>query len=310
MLSVIFLVFSCKNGEESRTLKRQELPDVEVSADVDKVEAVIGDKILYSINISSVPGIKVNVEELGEDIAGFKVVDWHGEGPKEVDDRIKMSRVYKLRADAVGSYIIPSVKVTYLDESGGENEINTEEIYVQIKSAIGADEEFKDIIDIKPLVDVKAGYSTVIIIIAALILLIAGAAICMIYLKKRKKEKIAPPVSAHETAFKELDELKSSDLLKEKKVKTFHFRLSEIFRGYLEARLSFNASEWTTEEILPVLENKVCLDRVLKDLVRNLLRNTDIVKFTDFVPEDKETLLELSRAYRFVEQTIQKDEVS
>ena len=79
MLSVIFFIFSCGNGEESRTLKRQELPDVEVSADVDKVEAVIGDKILYSIRISSVPGIKVNVEELGEDIAGFKVVDWHGE---------------------------------------------------------------------------------------------------------------------------------------------------------------------------------------------------------------------------------------
>ena len=88
----------------------------------------------------------------------------------------------------------------------------------------------------------------------------------------------------------------------------YHFRLSEIFRKYMEQRYSFSASEWTTEEILPYVQRELKLDDVLNDLVVSVLLNTDLVKFTDCVPDDKDSSLELLRAYKFVDQTMVREE--
>jgi hypothetical protein len=307
LLIVALLIFSCGKKEKDNYVKQLKLPPVVIEASVDKVQATTMDTILYSIDISSVPGLKVNIPEVGENIIGFRIIDLGEEKPRQIDDRIKLNKWYKLQADIIGSYIIPSVKVSYEDANGSEEKLETSEIFVQVKSAIGENEEFKDIIDIKPLIDVKVGYPrTALILIISSIVLICAAAL-IIYLRKKKRKEFAKPLLAHEIAFKELDELKNSNLLNDKKVKIFYFMLQEIVRRYIESRFLFNASEWTTEEILPVVKKDLGFEAVLIELIESFLKNTDLVKFTDFIPRKNNIQLEVSMAYKFVEQTIKKE---
>ena len=302
------LIFSCGKKEKDSSVAQQELPSVVIEAFVDKVQATTGDIILYSIDISSVPGLKVSVPEVGERIAGFRIIDWGEERPKQIDDRIRLNKWYKLRADIIGSYIIPSFRVSYLDADGSEKALETSEVFIQVKSSIGEDEEFKDIIDIKPLVDIKVEYRGISLISVIFGIFVISSALLLVALKVSMTKKHEPPLPPHEVAFNELDKLRYSRLLKEMKIKEFYFKLSEIVRSYMESRFLFNASEWTTEEILPVVKKDLGLDYVLRELIESFLRNTDLVKFTNFIPSNEKIQLELSMAYKVVEQTIEKKE--
>jgi hypothetical protein len=287
---------------------KKEIPDFSAKCIVDKVEATVGDIVLCTVEINHKPSIQASVTDLADKISGLKVIDSNTEEPREVDSLIRTTILYKLQADTAGSYIIPSLKVKFIDEAGNEDEITTDEIYIKVKSAIGHDEEFTDIIDIKPLAFIKVDYSDTIIIIVGVTALIALIALFIIYRIRRERDEVMVLIPAHELAFKELDKLKDSSLLSEGNVKAFHFKLSEIFRRYMEARYSFNAFESTTEEILPVLEKRPGVDEVLKGMAKTLLRTTDLVKFTDFILGDNESMMELSRAYKFVQQTMEKEE--
>ena len=55
------------------------------------------------------------------DIAGFRIIDVGSEEPREEGDRRIEERWYKLRADLVGSYVLPPVEVAYRPVPAGEN---------------------------------------------------------------------------------------------------------------------------------------------------------------------------------------------
>ena len=307
---LLLLALSCAKQEEEKSIPiGPDAPDVVVNATVSKVEATIGDVLDFTIVLSAKPGISVAMPELAKDIDGLKIIDRGAEEAKELDDRIMTRAWYKLQTETVGSIIIPKLKVSYVDSAAEVNELATDDIYITVKSSIAEGEQVEDIIDIKPLVNVSAGLSRemlIALIAAGVILLLIVVAV--IYYKKKRREEHLLIIPPHEIAFKELDALKATGLLADGEVKQFHFRLSEIFRKYLEQRYSFSASEWTTEEILPHVKWGLMLDSVLNDMVTSVLKKTDLVKFTDHLPEEKVSSLELSRAYKFVEQTIEKEE--
>ena len=75
----------------------------------------------------------------------------------------------------------------------------------------------------------------------------------------------------------------TEDIFQKKGEKHFHFRLSEIFREYLEGRFSFGATDMTTEEILKRLSDFADFDSAQKATIGNLLEETDKVKFADML---------------------------
>lgn len=136
-----------------------------------------------------------------------------------------------------------------------------------------------DIHDIKP--PEKFGYNPMWLWygVAIILLFIITGLLVMIYryFKKRRNkiESAVSKLSPEETAYRLLREIKG---LRDSNGKEYYFKLSAIFRGYIQERFDIDALEMTTEELLPkVLTLK--FDPDLKSDIKSFINISDPVKF-------------------------------
>jgi hypothetical protein len=303
-LGCCFLLLACNRGTQKPGGVAEALPPVEAMAQVDRATATTGDPIRYTLTATSDPQIEVTIPEMGAQIAGLRIIDIGSTGPLERDGRKIMSRWYELRADVVGSYIIPGAVFTYRDEQGKTQDLKTAQIFIEVKSVIEDTEAATDIKDIKPLAIIPRDYTVIIVLSLAFLLLIAlvGGGI-YIYRTRFRKTMATPSSPAHELALQELEQLRKEDLISKGIYKEHYFKLSEIFRRYLERRFHFQAVEHTTEEILPALRNLNGVDEKEKATAQQFLRHTDLVKFAKHIPDTDEVENEHQEAVTFIHKT-------
>ena len=237
------------------------------------------------------------------------MIDLGENGPREIEDRLVLEKWYTLKADLVGSYILPPVTVPYEYEDK-EDVASTAQIFVEVESVLHKDGTSEDIRDIKPLAAIERDLRRLIIISAlsgiAAIFVLAGI---IVYVRKRKsRERVIPARPAHEIALERLQKLQQKNFIETGNVRFYYFELSEIFREYLENRFSFFAVEQTTEEILQEIGQETRLEELQRDAARQFLKNTDWVKFAKHNPLAEEIERDYGAAVRFVEQT--KEEMS
>ena len=63
------------------------IPTIEVQAKTDRTTATIADPIVFTISALYAPGIKVQIPEIGSQLAGLRITDFGEEGPVEIDTR-------------------------------------------------------------------------------------------------------------------------------------------------------------------------------------------------------------------------------
>ena len=304
ILGCCFLLPACNSSIQKPVGVTEALPPVEAMAQVDRATATTGDPIRYTLTAISDPRIEVTIPEMGAQIAGLRIIDIGSTGPLERDGRTIIERWYKLRADVVGSYIIPGAVFTYRDEQGTTQELKTAQIFIEVKSVIEDSEAATDIKDIKPLAIIPRDYTFIVGLSLALVLLIVliGGGI-YIYRTRFRKTMAILSRPAHELALQELEKLKKEDLISKGIYKEHYFKLSEIFRRYLERRFHFQAVEHTTEEILPALYNLKDVDEQEKGTAQQFLRHTDLVKFAKHIPDTDEVENEHQEAVTFIHKT-------
>ena len=304
VLGCCTLLLACNRGVQKPGGVTEPIPPVEVMAQVDRATATTGDPIRYTLTATSDPQIEVTIPEMGAQIAGLRIIDIGSTEPLERDGRKIIERWYELRADVVGSYIIPGAVFIFRDEQGQKQELKTAQIFIEVKSVIEDAEAATDIKDIKPLSIIPRDYTFMIGLSVALLLLIAliGGGI-YIYRTRYRKTMATPSRPAHELALQELDQLKKEDLINRGICKEHYFKLSEIFRRYLERRFRFQAVEHTTEEILPALHNLKGVDEKAKGTAQQFLHHTDLVKFAKYIPDADEVENEHQEAVNFIHKT-------
>jgi hypothetical protein len=146
--------------------------------------------------------------------------------------------------------------------------------------------QMTDIHDIKP--PIKHGFNPVILYYALLgvvILALVGAAL-RYWNKRRIKEwdALTAPLSPDEAAHRLLDELRGA---RDITGKEFYFRLSAIFRGYIQGRFNMDALEMTTEEFVPRID-ELGMDQDLRQQLKMLALFADPIKFAaEPASEDK-----------------------
>ena len=128
---------------------------------VDRAVATTGDLITYRVEVDADPAYQVEIPEAGAEIAGFRIVDVGREEPLEKGGRVVRQQWYQLRADLVGSYVLPPVAVRYRRAGAAETDPwqtqSTSEIFVEVESVLPTEGEATDIRGLKPLREVRPG---------------------------------------------------------------------------------------------------------------------------------------------------------
>lgn len=301
------LLSACRNEVAPVGPDDDPRPPVEARASVDRAAATTGDVITYTVTVDHDSAYEIDIPEAGAEIAGFRIIDVGREDDREVDGRSIVERWYRLRADLVGSYVLPPVRVTYrlaTDSSGedgaSEETIETSEIFVEVESVLPDDGEATDIRDIKPLrhpasripwVWIAVGTGVVLIIVVIVVLL------------RRRSQIVPPPPPPHEIAFAALDALRATEWTDPEAVRRFYFAISHTLREYVEGRWELNATDLTSEEIIANLDTISDLEVSQVDQLQTFLVDTDQVKFAKHVPVQEEIEGTYERALSFVEST-------
>lgn len=278
-------------------------PPVELRTAIDKTEATTGDILLYEVVVERAAEIDVDLGEPGAAIGGFRIVDMGRDAPAHKGQRVIERRWYKLRADLVGSYIVPPVTAgfsTGAEANGTSQQLLSSPIYVEVTSVLGQEGNATDIRDIKPLEAIPRTRWGVWLMSGAVPVV---GAVAFLFWRRRRGKLELPPLPAHEIAYQALNSLRELDLAEGATARRYCFLLSEILRAYVEARFGLNATDLTTPEILARVDE---LRRVAgddKERLRRVLDATDRVKFAD----ERSSVGVLSTAYEdaltFVEHT-------
>lgn len=131
-----------------------------------------------------------------------------------------------------------------------------------------------------------------------------GALLIRWWLTRPKAAPTLRTVPAHELALKALAALKSRGYMEEGKAELFYVELSAIVRLYLEQRFELHAPEQTTEEFIRSSSQSTALSQEHRQLTRDFLEQSDLVKFARFAPGQHDMQFALSAAERLVKETI------
>jgi hypothetical protein len=280
-------------------------PPVAVDASVDRAETHVGDLVTYRLVVDREASIPVEIPALASGAGGFDVVD-STSNRREGRGRVVEERRFVLRTFEVGKHEIPEAIVRY-GEKSAEKTASAPAIDVEVKSLLPEDATAEiQPRDVKPPLPLPAEKPKWALWVGAAIAIV-GAAVVLLFARRRRAAAPAapaePPRPPHEIALRDLRALRARDLPGKGEIDLHVVELTGIVRRYIEARFGVSAPEMTTDEFLAEVGRGRLLDAAPSELVRDLLRRADLVKFAAYRPTRFEADELLAAAERFVEQT-------
>ncbi len=293
--------------------ENQSLPPVEIQASVDKPVATVGDLIRFKIELRTEKDIRPQEPTPLKPKEGLIYIKREIPEIRFENDRNIAIFYYIFRADLVGRFAIPSIKIKFLapySKTPGtpiEGSITSPETFVEVRSVLQTKEGPPTLQDIKPLIEIERSWVRYWPYALAIILFVL---LIYYFVKKRQRILIKPQfkpiklIPCHVLALQELETLKKKNLLTQGEVREYHFELSDIFRKYLGTRYSFPALDRTRQEIFDCLGKNVEMNGYLKSAIESILEETDKVKFAKVAPSIQESNETLESVVEFVKSTI------
>ncbi|MEE2954270.1 MAG: hypothetical protein VX347_03765 [Bacteroidota bacterium] len=237
---------------------------------------IFNDTLISGIEIISISKIDTNILTNQDSIIlkqSFIITSW--------DSGIYHIPAINFDNNKSSSALILNVNSISIDKNGSEKDI---------KGPIAPKFELKDIL--------------VYFIIAIIFLVIAYLLKKYVFVKKIEKEKIEekelePP---YIIALEALKNVENSKLLETGKIKTYHSKISEILRKYIEQRYAFIALELPTSDILNIIKQKKITDAEINNL-KLVLERADLAKFAKNKPDNEENKESMCLSILFVENT-------
>lgn len=281
---------------------------------VSKGKISLADELELEIEASIKEGYRVELPHFGKKLARFRIRDYRNFPPQLTNDgRIVSRQLYRLDPFLSGNYKIPAMTIKFYKEAvpvkkGGKGiekekayRLETQEIPIKVTSLIGKERKNLRIRGPKGVVSLPPSRKYLLYLALAAALVVAAT--LLILRHRRRKEKELSLIPAHELAYEQLRRLEEEKLIEGGQVKEFYVRISDILRHYIENRFRLRAPERTTEEFLLELSGSNELDNKHKELLRDFLRQCDLVKFARYRPETKEVRGAFAAARRFIEET-------
>ena len=276
--------------------------EVQIKTEVDKEEAVLGERISLDVILTGTEGLEVVFPEELSDAGDFSFIESRAIKAKRFGPKIE-GRTYVFGIYETGTHVIPPIEVKYRTDPTAEwTTIASSQMPVEVDSVLKGDET--DIRDIKGLEALPVG--VLLIVVVVIIVIVAGVLVWWIFGRVKSgidRNRKVIERSAHEIAYEELEHLKSMELPKQGRIKEYYIGLSDITRHYLERRFSYRVPEMTTEEFLNHLKTVSEILKEHKELLKEFLTQCDMVKFAKYGPTPLEVLDSFKLAEKIVTQT-------
>ena len=279
---------------------------ISVDSHVDRATITIGDRILYTIIVTSDPKVKLQPLALGSNLGAFEVKDYKIYDQEKTKEGKNVDKSeYLITTFTTGEYVIPPIAINYTDPQGEKKQIESEPLFILVKSVGASESDKEDIRALKPPIEIRGTYWSYLLLLPILALLAAGG---FFYYRQRSRGLALPEIPeelkkpAWEVALLELDSLRESDLLKKKEIKRYITILSDVVRKYIQRRFEISALDRTTEEIQREMKS-LKLDQTIRELITGLLFFCDLVKFAKYVPSTVEVEESTDQAYSIVKLT-------
>ena len=314
---VVALLLACGETEKSAgSLEGR----AAATASIDSEQVAFGDEFTLTVEVRSDPTFEIDVPRVTE-IAGFRFLDSGSTRSEEGGVAIER-RWLRLRAEHAGKQTLPAFEVRFRPAPAGVmpgaapppagasanspwKTTSTSPIELDVSSHLPADDQPPQIRDIKPLQPIDRPQPW-LWIAGAVALVLAVAAAVAYWLRRRRGPETeappAPPIPAHVVALAALERLAAEEPVGDAAVRRYYFALSEIVRAYIEGRFGLNATDLTTEEIVPAL-GQLALPHERALELRAFLYDTDAVKFASHRPPRPEITGIVGWARLFVEET-------
>ncbi|MBI5835890.1 MAG: hypothetical protein HZB25_01475 [Candidatus Eisenbacteria bacterium] len=173
---------------------------------------------------------------------------------------------------------------------------------VLVQSVLGPRDKGRDIRDIKAPVTWRRPLPAWVrpaAIAAGALALLALAVWLVVWLARRRREA-ERRLPAHVRALRDLEALRGSDLLAQRRYKEYHVRLTSVLRRYLGERCGFVALDMTTGEVLERLREALPAEC---ELLGRVFETSDLVKFARVTPAPGVSEEVLESAVQVVERT-------
>jgi len=277
--------------------------DIRVKAEVDKAFLTIGDPVTYTVTVEHSPDIQVLSAIPAPDSSILeikKVEDIH----KKQKKKLITGRKFILTTYRLGEFVLDPITIEYRKEGQPPKSIQTNKLYLTVKSVSDGATPQEDIRDVKSVVPYKLRLAKLLGTLLVLLLGFGGYALYRFLNKKETAvQPAAPALSAEEEALMRLSELFESDLLKRGLPKLYYLRLSEVLRMYFERRYKILAVESTTVEILRALREQP-LKSELYQKIQYVLESSDLAKFAKWIPTAPEVIQINKKSEEIVKESI------
>ncbi|MFV9644414.1 MAG: hypothetical protein ACNYWU_01190 [Desulfobacterales bacterium] len=160
-----------------------------------------------------------------------------------------------------------------------------------------------DILPIKPIEPLTVSSFSSYLLFSAM--MIAMASILFTVLRRKRKNLLAIQkqivlLSPYLEAMSAINQLEKEKYCENKKVKKGYFVLSKILRTYITRSLAIQASDLTTEEIRPLLENKA--EKEWRSALQ-FMEVMEVAKFSNFTSSDRKYEALIKEMKKFVLKT-------
>lgn len=292
--------------------KVNELGPVKVTTTLSPAEPKLGDEITLEIRVEAEPQVEVLMPEFGEALNRYSILNFV---PRQrIDDRGKtvLTQQYTLQPYLSGPQTIPPILIEFVDHRAGQKatpedadayEIVTDPIAFEVRSVVPttASNELKPPLGELDL-PLEVSRSRLALGIALSVLVVSGAIVLWVIWRRGRRR--ARRRNAYEVARARLDQLLSRPLPQDAAaIERFFVDISAIVRRYLEDRFEVRAPELTTEEFLGLAGSASQLSNDHQNLLRDFLKQADLVKFAGVRVSEAEIRRSSDLAGRFLEET-------
>lgn len=292
--------------------RTSELGPVKATVTLSPAEPTIGDEVVLEIRVEAAATVDVLMPEFGEALSRYTILDFVPRQHVEADGSTVHTQRYTLQPYLSGKQSIPPILIEFVDHRPGQKpspddldayELLTERLDFEVASVLpsAASDELNPPLGELELARSGRGRTWMWLLpVTWLLSATAAAAIVLWYTRRRR----AVRRSAYEIARARLDALLGRDVPQDAAgIEAFFVEISAVIRRYLEDRFELRAPELTTEEFLAVAGNSGALSHDHQSLLRDFLRQADLVKFAGVEASEKDIRRSAELAVRFLEET-------